>query len=104
MLSVLTAPRGSWGMVDRLTSEEWEALCDGCGKCCLHKHRGPEGKVVYTGEACAQLDRETNTCRNYSTRFMLETTCIKLTPENVSKFDWLPDTCAYRNLGDADAS
>ena len=38
--------------VDRLTQAEWEALCDGCGKCCLHKVEDADtGEIYHTNAA-----------------------------------------------------
>jgi len=80
-----------------MTDQEWESLCDGCGRCCLHKLIDDDTEEVYfTNVACNQLNIKTCQCRHYETRFEYEPDCIKLTRENLITFDWLPPTCAYR--------
>ena len=84
-----------------MTESEWEALCDGCGKCCYRKYiqgRGKREKLYYTRIACNLLDVETGKCRNYPERFKIESDCTKLTKKNLPDFGWLPNTCAYRLL------
>ncbi|MBN6069570.1 YcgN family cysteine cluster protein [Aggregatibacter actinomycetemcomitans] len=84
-----------------MNDAEWEALCDGCGKCCYRKYIDGDGKyerLYYTRIACNLLDLETGKCGQYSRRFELEEDCTKLTKENLSDFDWLPATCSYRLL------
>ncbi|WP_413730497.1 YcgN family cysteine cluster protein [Sodalis sp. RH22] len=80
-----------------MTDDEWESLCDGCGRCCLHKLIDDDTEEVYfTNVACNQLNIKTCQCRHYDTRFEYEPDCIKLTRKNLLTFDWLPPTCAYR--------
>ena len=76
---------------------QWEALCDGCGKCCLHKLEDEEtGELFATNVACRLLDRATAQCSDYRHRRAFVPDCVRLTPGNVSEIDWLPSTCAYR--------
>lgn len=80
-----------------MTGEEWEALCDGCGICCMYKIEDEDtGEIALTHVACRFLDLEHVTCQLYNARFGAMPTCIKLTPAKVETLDWLPDTCAYR--------
>lgn len=80
-----------------MTPEQWEALCDGCGRCCLQKLKNPTtGKVYYTWVACYLLDTETCRCTNYELRHVLVPDCVRLEPGNIPKLNWLPKTCAYR--------
>lgn len=84
-----------------MNDEEWEALCDGCGKCCYRKFiegRGKRQRLYFTRIACDLLDLETGRCQNYSQRFKLMPDCTKLTKKNLPDFTWLPKTCAYRLL------
>ena len=82
-----------------LTADEWESLCDGCGRCCLKKLEDEEtGKVAYTDVACKLLDRDRCRCTNYSRRHELVPDCVALRPSDARTFDWLPTTCAYRKL------
>ncbi len=83
--------------IGEMSDEEWELLCDGCGKCCLHKLEDEDdGKIYYTSVACQLLDIESCQCSNYAERFKLEPTCVKLTPDDVDNLQWLPASCAYR--------
>ena len=80
-----------------LDRAEWEALCDGCGKCCLHKLEDADtGAVHATNVACKLLDRRTGRCSDYRARKMYVPECVRLTADSVHKIDWLPSTCAYR--------
>jgi hypothetical protein len=80
-----------------LNRAEWESLCDGCGKCCLHKVEDEAtGEVYPTNVACRLLDRETSRCSSYKTRRAFVPDCIRLSAANVERFAWLPTTCAYR--------
>ena len=84
-----------------MNDAEWEALCDGCGKCCYRKYiegRGKRQRLYYTRIACNLLDLRTGKCSNYPNRFKFEQDCTKLTKKNLPDFHWLPDTCAYRLL------
>lgn len=82
-----------------MSPAEWESLCDGCAKCCLHKLEDEEtGDVFITDVACQLLDVKGCRCRDYENRFAKVPDCLKLTPENLSQQDWLPETCAYRLL------
>ena len=83
--------------LDALTSTEWESLCDGCGKCCLHKVVEELTDEIYpTNVACKLLDRESCRCTHYKGRKALVPDCVRLTPEKVATLPWLPSTCAYR--------
>lgn len=82
-----------------MSAEEWESLCDGCGQCCLLKLEDEDtGAVATTSVACRGLDTERCRCRFYARRQREVPDCIVLTPEKVSAFDWLPETCAYRRI------
>ncbi len=79
--------------------EAWEKICRRCGKCCLIKLEDEEsGDVYYTNVVCRYFDEEKMCCTVYDKRCELVPTCLKLTPENVDKLQWMPKTCAYREL------
>lgn len=85
--------------LEQMTEEEWESLCDGCGKCCLHKLMDEDtDEVYYTNVACSLLDNQTCSCKDYPNRFASGEECTKLTRERIEEFNWLPETCAYRLL------
>jgi uncharacterized cysteine cluster protein YcgN (CxxCxxCC family) len=76
---------------------EWEALCDGCGKCCLHKLEDADtGEIHATNVTCKLLDRHTARCTNYRGRKAYVPDCVRLTSSRVGALAWLPSTCAYR--------
>ena len=83
-----------------LTSEEWEALCDGCGKCCLNKLEDEDtGEVALTRIACRLLDDQSCKCGQYPIRHQFIPDCIVLKPSNIDENAYLmPKTCAYRLL------
>ncbi|MGV3278860.1 YcgN family cysteine cluster protein [Rickettsiales bacterium LUAb2] len=90
-------PFWKYKKLDKMSTSEWESLCDGCGKCCLEKTLNPvTGKIKTTNISCRLLDLETAKCSNYCERFRYMDDCIKLTPALVPKLKWLPNTCAYR--------
>jgi hypothetical protein len=84
--------------LESLSRAEWEALCDGCAKCCLIKLEDEDsGAVAYTSIACRLLDLGTCRCGNYALRRQLVAGCVALDPVSLaSALAWLPATCAYR--------
>ncbi len=83
--------------MNKLNRQEWEALCDGCGKCCLNKLEDDDGTVALTRIACRLLDDSTCLCGNYANRHDFVPECIVLTPKTLKdNMYWLPQTCAYR--------
>ena len=80
-----------------MSGPEWEALCDGCGKCCLNKLEDWDtGAIHMTNVACTLLDGETCRCRDYADRFSTVPECVQLDPQAAATLPWLPATCAYR--------
>lgn len=80
-----------------LNQNEWEALCDGCGKCCLNKLEDEEGTVALTRVSCRLLDGSTCLCSNYTNRHAHVPECIVMTPKTIEQhLYWLPRTCGYR--------
>lgn len=86
--------------LNKMTPEEWEALCDGCGKCCLNKLEDADtGEVAFTRVACRLLDGETCKCSQYEIRKTLVPECVMLKPSTLKDVAyWMPSTCAYRLL------
>ena len=81
----------------RLTEPEWEALCDGCGRCCLHKLEDEDtGEIAETNVACQLLDLQTARCSDYRNRRRTVPDCMRLTLKIVEDVSWLPSSCAYR--------
>ena len=86
-----------------LNQEEWEALCDGCGRCCLHKVEYEDtGEIEHTNVACKLLDTKTARCTDYKHRKAFVPDCLRLTLKIVDKVTWLPSTCAYRLRADGE--
>lgn len=85
--------------LEELTNEEWEALCDGCGQCCLLKLEEEDtGRVAVLNVACELLDITSCRCSDYPNRLEKVPECTKLTLDLVDQFRWLPYSCAYRRL------
>lgn len=90
------APFWEWPL-DRLDPAQWEALCDGCGKCCLHKVEDEDtGRIYFTNVACRLLNRVTGRCGDYANRRALVPDCVRLNAQEVADIPWLPLSCAYR--------
>jgi uncharacterized cysteine cluster protein YcgN (CxxCxxCC family) len=82
-----------------MTPEEWESLCDGCGRCCLIKLEDEDtSEIVYTRVACQLLDIGACRCQSYETRHQEVSDCVQLTPEGAANLEWLPKSCAYRKV------
>lgn len=82
--------------LETLDRAQWEALCDGCGKCCLHKVEDADtGEIHATNVACRLLDRETARCSDYRQRRAYVPDCLRLTPAKLRGITWLPASCAY---------
>lgn len=87
--------------LEELTLDEWEALCDRCGKCCLHKIEDEDsGQVYFTDVACRLLNLATCQCLDYEHRTQEVPDCLSLTPDQVSVLYWLPESCAYRRVAE----
>ncbi len=84
-----------------MTKEEWESLCDHCGKCCLHKLEDDEtGDVYYTRVVCRGYDLDKGKCAVYDERRRRVAECLVIDRNNVTGYSWLPKTCAYRLLAE----
>ncbi len=80
-----------------LSVAEWEALCDGCSKCCLYKLQEPgSDELRFTNVVCRYMDMDTCLCTDYRNRHENVPDCIHLTPRLAREANWLPKTCAYR--------
>jgi len=87
--------------LSEMTDPEWESLCDGCARCCLHKLEDEDtGEVFYTSVVCRFLDHDNCRCGDYANRNKNVPNCVHLTLKNIDEFHWLPDTCAYRVLSE----
>lgn len=85
--------------LDAMSRAEWESLCDGCGKCCVHKLEDEEtGELYPTNVACRLLNRATGRCSDYRNRRAHIPECVRLTPAKLETVDWLPSSCAYLRL------
>lgn len=84
-----------------MNHREWEALCDGCARCCQIKIEDEDtGELFYTNVVCKYLDSRGCRCTHYGERSRLVPDCIKVTPEVARDEAWLPETCAYRLLAE----
>ncbi len=80
-----------------LNHDEWESLCDNCGKCCVIKLQNEENnELFYTNVSCKLLNTENCKCTNYKNRKNIVPDCVKLTPNNLTQLTWMPATCAYK--------
>lgn len=84
-----------------MTDEQWESLCDNCGKCCLHKLEDEDtGNLYFTSVACHLIDLNSCRCTRYRERHRLVPECLDLRQLKPAEYAWLPATCAYRLLAD----
>lgn len=84
-----------------MTRQEWESLCDGCGKCCLIKLEDEDsGDIIATDVTCKLLDLGSCRCSHYEERVRHVPDCVTLTPQNIASLAFMPATCAYRMLAE----
>lgn len=87
--------------LDEMSQEEWESLCDGCGRCCMVKLEDEDtGNIHLTRLSCRLLNTQTCQCKNYAKRFRLMADCIEITLEKVRSLSWLPESCGYRRIAE----
>ena len=87
----------------QMSREEWESLCDGCGKCCLVKLMDLDTEhLAYTEVSCKLLDIGTCRCTDYPNRKARVPDCVILTPDVVDHLNLMPSTCAYKLVHDGD--
>jgi uncharacterized cysteine cluster protein YcgN (CxxCxxCC family) len=84
-----------------MSDTEWESLCDGCGRCCLHKLEDEDsGEIFFTSVSCQLLDTYECRCTKYSQRLQYVPDCIVLKPRQLAGSSALPTSCAYRRLAE----
>ena len=87
--------------LEEMSTAQWEALCDGCGRCCLTKLEDIDtGAIAFTCVSCTLLDTGTARCTDYAARFKKVPDCLAITPDMAHDSPWLPPTCAYRRIAE----
>lgn len=98
--------------LEQMSAQEWESICDGCGKCCLHSFIDSdedddgdaiaqlrEGEsLIFSSIACQYIDETTCGCTEYAQRQTLVPSCVKLTKDNLEHAFFMPNSCSYRRL------
>ena len=94
----MTLPQGFWEKpLAELNPEEWEALCDGCGQCCLKKFQDTDSDdVLFTRVVCRLYDQGKGRCTRYSERTTLVPQCLDVKKMDMDNSNWMPASCAYR--------
>lgn len=82
--------------LERLSNDEWEALCDGCGQCCLNQLQDEQDNLYQTDVACRLLDTGKALCKDYANRTQRVPECVPLSPDNLAQVYFMPKSCAYR--------
>ena len=86
-----------------MSKEQWESLCDGCGKCCCIRLEDEDNGAIYiTDVVCKLFDSQSCQCTDYKNRSIKVPDCVTLTPDNVDKLNWMPQTCAYRLIANGE--
>ena len=84
-----------------MNKNEWESLCDKCGKCCVIKLEDFDTQEVhYTNVSCKLLCEKSASCKDYENRKSKVPDCIILSPDNLKDLKWMPETCAYKLLNE----
>jgi len=96
-----TRPFWETKSLEQMNVREWESLCDGCGLCCLIRFEDEDSdQIIPTRVHCRLFDSQTCRCTDYAGRKAKVPDCIKLTPGNVEKLQWMPLSCAYRRINE----
>jgi uncharacterized cysteine cluster protein YcgN (CxxCxxCC family) len=83
--------------LETLSGEEWERLCDGCGRCCLKKLSDEDtGEIAYTRVVCRFFDQRSSRCTCYDSRCEKVPDCLQVREHDIAELTWMPDTCAYK--------
>ena len=84
-----------------MNENEWESLCDKCGKCCVIKLEDFDTQEVhYTNVSCKLLCEKSASCKDYENRKSIVPDCIILSLDNLKDLKWMPETCAYKLLNE----
>lgn len=100
--------------LSEMTRPEWESLCDGCAKCCLHKlidddeheemadtdYLNAGEQIHFTSVACRYLDDNKCECKVYEKRTKLVPNCVQLSQDNLDQIFYMPPSCTYRRLAE----
>jgi len=80
-----------------LNRDEWERLCDGCGRCCLKKLTDEMTEETwYTRVICRYFEENSGQCGCYDKRTQLVPDCLVVSTVDIASIPWMPDTCAYK--------